>query len=282
MMRNLTCLALWLAMVVPAVRADEVHLRNGQVLEGRVVSQTDERLVLRRVYGEITFSSSQVVKVVSSPSVFDEYDQRRRALKNGDIAQRLELAAWCKKEKLRREMRILAEEVVALDSGNLQARRLLGHRLVRGQWLPEASAMKKLGFVRRKGRWMSPQEVKAERAARHAKLRLVKLERRVNRLVGRVFSLSAKRSAKARDDLIALAKKERVKGLAAAARDLFRQADAWRQAVATARVDVRADTVSITGFRELSLGLANGSARVQLPSTRRTSIRTGVVAPAGR
>ena len=280
--RHLICLSLLVVLIAPAASADEVHLRDGRVLDGQVVSRTSKRVVLRRIYGEISFPASKVVKVVESPSIFDEFDKRRSALKKDDIEGRLNLASWCKQHKLRREVRTLAEEVVARDSGNIQARRILGQRLIKGQWLSESAAMRKLGFVRRSGRWMSKAEVKAERAAKKEKLRLAKLERRVNRYVRGMFTLSSKRSVKARDDLIAFGKKERIHGLTAAAQGLFKQAEAWRLAVATARVDVRADTSTITGIRDLNLSLGNGSARVQLPSTRRTSIRTTVVAPAGR
>jgi hypothetical protein len=65
-MRSAPCL-LWMFALVclaPVLRADEVVLKNGRTLKGRVVETTDDKLVLSLDSGSITLRQSDISDVI--------------------------------------------------------------------------------------------------------------------------------------------------------------------------------------------------------------------------
>lgn len=56
-----------LSLLAGSLRADEVVLKNGHRIQGIIVSDTGERIVLRTQYGTISLRRSQVKDVVAAP-----------------------------------------------------------------------------------------------------------------------------------------------------------------------------------------------------------------------
>lgn len=277
-MRSSLVIALALLLAAPAA-ADDILLRDGRTLVGRVVSHRDGKTVVRRPWGEVTFPSSKIVGVTPKRWALDDYEDMTANLPV-TAAARLAVATWCKKKGLTPEMKRELDLVLAAEPDHPRAHALLGHVRVGGEWMTRAEGRRARGLVRRAGKWVTREEARRLDSRRKERRRLKALERRLNGLVTGVYSLSEKRSDRARDALVKLARAEKINGLEKLAGDLYSHAIEWRRAVRTATVEVRLQNAQITGFRTLPVSLGTGSSvNVQLPELRRVSIGGTVVVP---
>jgi hypothetical protein len=71
-----------------------------------------------------------------------------------------ELAEWCRKNRLSSQRQTHLERVIALEPDHAAARRALGYQKQGGEWVTQEQIMTERGYVRYKGRWVLPQEVK--------------------------------------------------------------------------------------------------------------------------
>ena len=107
----------------------EVALKSGEVVSGRLVEKTAERLTLqiiiisrgKQLTAQRQIPLSQVSRITT---VQDEYRQRVANL--GPSAQDLaDLARWCREHGLQSEARTHAEKALAMESVNADARHLM-------------------------------------------------------------------------------------------------------------------------------------------------------------
>ena len=201
-MRNLsltvrTAAALLCALVI--ARADEIHLKDGRVLEGRVLAKDQGKVKLLRPYGEIELAADDVARIVTKRSVFDDYDDLAAAVAADSAAGHFALARWCGTKGLRRHRRRHLETVLRLETDHVAAREALGFHRVEGRWLPEAEAMPALGFVRHRGKWVKADERISAIARKEEARRIAKLQKTLNRLVARLYSTSETTGQRARD-----------------------------------------------------------------------------------
>ena len=280
-MQRLTITALIFVLgFAMSVRADDIHLQDGRVLKGRLISRGDGRVVFERPYGKVVFPASKVVKIVPGRSILHDYEELSSALKRDAVSGRLALARWCRAHRLDRQMKTELAKIVAVESDHAEARAMLGEEKVGDRWLSRREAMKARGFVRRDGRWMSRKEAGIFDGRLVEKRRLKKVQSRLNSLVRRIYGSSEKRSRKARTDLIKFGKKEKISNLTPIADQLYQNAARWRLAARSAIVEVRAQTAKITDFREITVNLGTGApVRLQLPAIRTTRIGTTVGVP---
>ncbi len=176
-MRALTSLAFVAAVAFVGagpVMADDVHLLDGRVLEGEIVSAPDEDPVrLRRGSGTLIvvqhIPRDQVAEVVFGTNerqlavaALQTERAALAALPDGGDAQ-----AWWALAERARDLgdpglaRELAIEVVARDRGHADARRLMGMTLVRGVWMRANEASVATGQILHQGRWMTWNERQA-------------------------------------------------------------------------------------------------------------------------
>lgn len=86
------------------VRADTITLDSGATFEGRIAYRGPHaRITIRKGWFEIP--KGQVRAVEKGPVPWEEYAEKAKALDEGDIKGRLDLAAWCLKKSLRDEAR---------------------------------------------------------------------------------------------------------------------------------------------------------------------------------
>jgi hypothetical protein len=159
------------AALAPALpsRADVVVTTDGRTLEGKVVSQDADLVVV-----ETTFDGRQEVARASVKSVDTSVPPLREQLawRTGqakDAAGLLATAEWARKKGFRSEVDDLHHRVLETDPQNARARKALGHVKVGGRWMtPEEKAeaeakaaeaeMLAKGLVRHDGRWVTPEE----------------------------------------------------------------------------------------------------------------------------
>lgn len=114
-----------LSIVLP-LRADEVFLKNGRVLDGTVVERTDTQVVIDVAAGRLSLPLTMIERVESSISEVSEYQQRASALASDDVAGWLRLGFWAKDERLDTKSRDAFAKVFVSDPGNILAREVLG------------------------------------------------------------------------------------------------------------------------------------------------------------
>ncbi|MCA9322164.1 MAG: hypothetical protein KDB53_15590, partial [Planctomycetes bacterium] len=189
------------------------------------------------------------------------------------------LAQWCEDEKLPGPMKLEAQAIVDLDPDCEDARAMLGQVSVDGRWMREAAAKSARGEVKIGGVWYPAAEAERRLASRRRARALASLERRINRRLQDLFSSSETASRKAHDQLMSIAREERLGELADLTSRWYDQAQTWRSQGGGTIIEVRAERAQITAMRErsLSLGGGAGSVRVQLPELRRTRVATTVV-----
>jgi hypothetical protein len=195
-----------LALAPAFAVADEVHLKSGGRLEGRVRSKGD-KIVLETLTGEVTLAAGDVDRIDEQhTSKVEEIHEKQDALKESrDPKSFLEVAAFAKEAKgsrwvaanvdraaaLIREVRdpklaaAIAESfivrlgsdlkpvwlaVLSLDGDHEVARRELGFRRHNDRWLSEDEVQAALGNVKFEGKWMSAAERDLILREREAKL----------------------------------------------------------------------------------------------------------------
>ncbi|MHC4777759.1 MAG: HEAT repeat domain-containing protein [Planctomycetota bacterium] len=119
----------------PLGRADVVYLRAGQPISGWVVEDSPEHVRVnthnsdntRMKYQVVTIPRARIVKVVMDRPKVQEYLKRAARLKSGEDAEKhFELAQWCKKNKLKTQMKERARAALLADGSHEGASKLLG------------------------------------------------------------------------------------------------------------------------------------------------------------
>jgi hypothetical protein len=141
-----------------AALADEILLRSGGRLVGEVVERHPEAVVVEADGGQITLSSSQILRIIPGPTPLSRYRERAAALPAGDVQGWLALALWARDESLGEPARQSFERVLALEPDNAAANQALGKVRLGGRWLTVEQSYRARGYVSFEGRWMRPQE----------------------------------------------------------------------------------------------------------------------------
>jgi len=189
--------ALLLLLAATAARADEVQLKDGSIVVGRVEERGDDILVTR---GDNTLRipRSMVKKIVYAPLPEELYERRLADLKPGDLEGHVELARWCAREKLKAEAESTWRKVLEIDPDHAEARKALGYtKLDDGRWATEEEAMAAKGLVKHEGKWVTPAERDAAVSKAAEEERLKEVRRRVRRLINDLGSGSDKRRQEA-------------------------------------------------------------------------------------
>ena len=248
------------------LRADEIVLRGGRVIEGRVVSREGKKVRIERPYGFITIAADRIVEVRETEDVFDHFDRLQKQF--GDsMAERLALAKWCRTKGLRHRMKEIVDLVLEEEPDLAEAREFLGQVKTERGWESKA----RLARLERQA---------TRRVTAKEKAHWARVEREMRRLAAGIYAADQKNGERAYLKLLALAEKEKIGGLKPIAARFHRDATRQRAAIAQARVDIRLQQATVTSLRERSLSLGTGnSVRVQLPETRKIGIGTTVAVP---
>jgi len=160
----LACLVVASATAASALAADEVHLADGRVLDGEVVSAAGaDPIDLRTAIGGMVvvqhFAASQVLRVVPGKSArqagVEAIQAERKRLDDQAGAE-----AWWQLTERARDLgeavlaRELAGEVITRDRQHAAARKLLGMTQYRGVWMRSHEAAAARGEVFHNGRWL--------------------------------------------------------------------------------------------------------------------------------
>lgn len=182
-------------LIPRAARADIVHLKNGRAMEGMILEESPEQVVLRLPFGEIGFPRASVLRIDRGTSTFEEYLNLRLELQrqDGTASEWLELARWAEQEGLDHSAREATLVAARLDpglSGLVPAMTALGYEYEENLavWLPYDEIMRRRGYVLSNGRWLSPSQAMAFQRAQEAAV-AGELERRRQERLARAMEM---------------------------------------------------------------------------------------------
>ena len=160
--------AVALAIVARAALADEVFLKSGGRVSGRVVSRTATMVEVDVGAGKIAVPASSVVRIEEGRSPLHEYDERAGRIQPADAAAWIALGEWASAQGLSSQAREAYHRALAAAPNDPRANDAVGNVQVNGRWVSQDEGYQAKGYVKFDGEWMTPAEQQAilrERAA---------------------------------------------------------------------------------------------------------------------
>jgi hypothetical protein len=161
------------ALVFPlAASADEVFLKSGGKLSGRIVSRTATSVEVDVGAGRISVPASSVLRIEEGRSPLQEYEERAGKIAAGDAAGWVALGEWADARGLGTQAREAYNRALAASPDDPRANEALGNVELDGRWVSEDEGYKARGYVQYQGEWITPAEHEAilrERAAEDAR-----------------------------------------------------------------------------------------------------------------
>lgn len=160
MTRTPLLLALALSLAHAEARADVFELVEGGQVSGTLVERgPEEQYVIRTDNGaELTLERSQVRKVTPVDDNALEYQERSRALPDTVDAHR-ELAEWCKERGLGKHVEHHMQRILQLDPNDAAARSSLGFQEFQGRWMTRDQIMAQRGLRMYEGDYRTEQDI---------------------------------------------------------------------------------------------------------------------------
>lgn len=146
--------------VLSPLKADLFELQSGGRIVGELVqrSETGDYVVLTDDGARITLSQKQVRRHVREDARLLEYEKRSRGMPDTVAAHR-ELAAWCKQQQLAHLANHHYRRILELDPDDEQARQNLGYQRHQGRWLTRDQIMAERGLRHYDGAYRTPQDI---------------------------------------------------------------------------------------------------------------------------
>src|SRR5690606_24775046 len=121
-----------------AARADVIHMKSGQQIQGKIVQDDGTTLVVDTKFGRMTLERAKVERIELQRLPAEEVEARRKAA-GEDAAKLFAVATYAKEKKLDKEYRAILEQVVLLEPQHAEANEALGRVPYDGKWFtPEA------------------------------------------------------------------------------------------------------------------------------------------------
>ena len=195
-MRRRIAWACLIAMFPAIVQADDVLLKGGGKISGRILSRTATSVEVDVGAGTVTVPMTSVVRIDVRRSVLDDYYERAGALSPDDLDGWLRLAKWASSQGLGTQARTAYERVLAVDAGNVEANQALGRVQLDGRWVTEEESYRARGYVQFEGEWMTPAEqeaiLKQRAASDQAELARLDAEQRAQEAEARAAEAEAR------------------------------------------------------------------------------------------
>jgi len=148
---------------------DELFLKSGERLEGKIVSETPSHVRIQTRFGTADVERAKIDRIVKGRTPQEEYEARRSRIDMKDANALFELAIFCKQNRLPTEYKKLLQDILKLDPKHDGANRELGRIYYGDRWFTkdelekfkaaEKAEMEKKGLVLYENRWMTPDEM---------------------------------------------------------------------------------------------------------------------------
>jgi len=156
----LLTLALLLMTFVAKAKADVFKLKEGGTISGEIVDRGEKgEFVIKTSEGAIvTFSKRQLQHVEQQNQSRLDYETKSRSMPD-TVEAHHELAEWCKKEKLGKLADHHRRRILELDPTDKIARESLGYQNHHGRWLTREEIMAERGLRNYGGTYRTPQDI---------------------------------------------------------------------------------------------------------------------------
>jgi hypothetical protein len=296
-MNRLSLLPLLIAAV--SATADELHLKDGRLLTGRVLEDGDRYAVVDRDSKHVV-KKSEVAEFVKKKSFMDEFGDRLAKLPADDAEAIFEFGRWLDENEWASRAKLAYAEVLDLDPDHRGARRALGYSLYEGAWVSPDELNRRKGLVEFEGRWYTKHDLEElkKQIEGDEKLRQGFAERRqvndkLNKIMRGFATLDKKQRQGAYDDLTRYAEELNSPEI----RKLADDSKAWYDERARvicasylARTEIHATHTKLKQPIErfttnvgaaIALGAAQNPVTIQLPELQIAEVHTTVDIPAG-
>lgn len=156
-------LLLWASALVlvlaPPGRADEIHLKDGTVVSGKVALEDDHYYAVVNRHRKYLIKKEDVKERVRKKSFMEEYEERLAALPVDDAEAVFEFARWLESRDWQERAYRAYQEVVRIDPDHREARLALGYRRFEGEWLSPDEVKRRQGLVEFHGQWYTKHEL---------------------------------------------------------------------------------------------------------------------------
>lgn len=145
-----------------SAQADLIRLRNGGEIRGQITreaSNDPQQLTIETLSGAVVIlDRSEAEFVTRRPLKVEEYETRAKRTPM-TVEDQWELAEWCREQALMSQREHHLAKVIELDPDHEKAHYALGHTKHDGVWTTRDELMKSRGYVKYKGRYITPQEM---------------------------------------------------------------------------------------------------------------------------
>ncbi len=299
-MKILACF-LSLLVFVASAAADDIHLRDGTVLSGKVIVESSRYLVMDRDRS-YAIAKSKVAKIEKRESFMELYDKRLAKLAPDDAEAIFEFGQWLLENDWKSRARRAFEEVVAIDPDHRAARRALGFKLYEGEWVSPSELNKRKGLVfdEDTNKWYTRHDLAELRKRIESDVKwrdAIKKRRAANRKINKIMTgfhtFDSKKRDKAYGELSKYAEQlnsPEIRKLAADAKAYYDARARSLCAQMRARTEIQATLTRLkkpietfeTGLgAAIALNAGQSPVRIQLPELSIVQVQTTADIPAG-
>lgn len=153
--------ALLLLVLIPAigpVLADTIYKKDGGRLRGQIVDETKTKVKIKAYGTVIEIDRADIARIERDGDVRSEYQKRLKKLEDWDEKGWLKLAEWCDENDLGPEAIDCWYRVIGINPNNRDARFELGHKQLKGKWVPAREYYEAKGYVRYQGLWVTKED----------------------------------------------------------------------------------------------------------------------------
>ena len=186
-------------LLAPFAGADEVYLKGGGQLSGKIVSRTATTIEVDVGAGKIGVPASSVVRIEEGRSPLHEFEDRAGALAASDIDGWVALGDWARSRGLSTQAREAYHRALAASPLDPRANAALGNVQVDGRWVSEDEGYRAKGYVQYQGEWVTPAEQQARERERAAEAGADRARRESETRVREAEARAAEAEARARE-----------------------------------------------------------------------------------
>ncbi len=147
-----------LILSLPFCQADELHLKDGMIVEG-VITETPEGYTVSVGSGANTFiSKDKVIRLVKKLTDEQKYENLKLVCPADDFEAQMKLGLWARLHNLPEQAKEHFENAVKLKPDDPKARRAAGYIFKNQQWYKPDEYMKSLGKLKYNGKWLDKAE----------------------------------------------------------------------------------------------------------------------------
>src|SRR5262245_22566981 len=191
-------LALAASLLPLAANADDVYLKSGGKLTGRIVSRSATTVEVDVGAGRIAVPASSVVRIEEGKSALQEYEERAGKIAAGDVAGWLALGEWASSRGLGSQASEAYHRAQNAAPNDPRSNNALGNVQIDGRWMSEDDAYRAKGYVRFEGEWMTPAEHDAILRERESEARQEREREEADRRAREAEARAQEAEAKAR------------------------------------------------------------------------------------